>query len=300
MHTDFSPPRSIGLLLTIFISLVLAGGGGFLFYRAVDTQIGLEFILQMLAALMLLLCLPFTGYTLYALLTSAYQLQREGLRIRWGLRREDIPINQLEWVQAVDTLDARLPLPMLHLPGVIVGKRQVEGLGKVEYLATDRRRLVLVATADKAFVISPMDVDLFIETFHQINELGSLSAFEAQSIHPALFLTQLWQDKLARRLWLASLVMVVLLVLLVTASVPFRPQINWQFNPNIPVAETAPGVRLFLLPILNGLVWVVDLILGFSFYRREDQDHLPAYLIWGASCLTGSLLFIAAILLIAG
>jgi hypothetical protein len=47
-----------------------------------------------------------------------------------------------------------------------------------------------------------------------------------------------------------------------------------------------------LLPVLNGLFFLADLLLGLFFFRREETRPL-AYLLWMCSVMVSGLLFLA-------
>ena len=94
--------------------LAFVGAGGFFFSRASQDPSGVNFLLYMLIALILLVPLPLLGYRLYALNNAVYILRREGLMIRWGLRREDIPLNSIEWMRPANEIGFRLP-PLVAL-----------------------------------------------------------------------------------------------------------------------------------------------------------------------------------------
>jgi hypothetical protein len=52
-------------------------------------------------------------------------------------------------------------------------------------------------------------------------------------------------------------------------------------------------VRLLLLPVINTFFVLVDLFLGFFFFRRKES--LPySYLLWGMGALTPVLFLMAA------
>ena len=48
-----------------------------------------------------------------------------------------------------------LPLPRIWWAGAILGMKEVEGLGPVEYMAADTSNLLLVAAPEMVFAISP-------------------------------------------------------------------------------------------------------------------------------------------------
>ena len=292
METEFHPPRRSGSLLQGGLILALGLAGGYFFFLAAQDPSGIGFLFNMLIALALFLPLPLLGYRLYALLAASYILRRDGLRIRWGLRREDIPLQQIEWVRPAVELGFRLPQPWLRWPGAVLGSRRVAELGAVEFMAADLAHMLLVATPEKIYAISPSDLKTFMAQFRKVNELGSLTPLEAQSVYPAVLFGRVWEDRLARWLILGSLGIGLALLAVVGLAVPGLDTIAW-----VGTAEPAPAERLLLLPILEGIFWLVNLLLGIFLHRRGGDLRLGAYLVWGSGALTG-LLFLAASLLL--
>jgi len=293
MNNEFHPPRRLGLILQGGLILVLSFLGGYFFYRATQDPSGLDFMLHMLIALVILTPLPLLAYRLYALMTAVYVLRRGGLMIRWGLRREDIPLNEIEWIRPAGELGFKLPLPWLRWHGAILGRRQVAELGEVEFMAADTAHMVLVATTDKVFAVSPADLNKFAAVFQQINELGSLAPLEAQSVYPKVFLGRVWEDRLARLLILLGLGIGLMLLAVAAIAVPSLETIPWTR-----LGSTAPAERLLLLPILDGILWLVDLVFGFFLYRSGGDLRIAAYLLWGSAGAAGMLLLTGSLLLI--
>jgi len=273
--------------------LAFAAAGGYFFVLATQNPSGLGFLLQMVIALVIFAPLPLFLYRLYALLNAVYILGRDGLMIRWGLRREDIPLREIEWMRPADELGFRLPLPWLRWPGAILGFRTVPELGRVEFLSADLPHMVLVATPEKVYAISPADDVQFMSLFRQINELGSLSPFEAQSVYPTVLLGRVWEDRLARLMVIASLGIGLVLLAIVAIAVPGLETLPWT-EPG----TTAPAERLLLLPILDGIIWLFNLLMGIFLYRRGADLQFAAYLLWGSAGLTGLLLLIGSLVLI--
>ncbi len=293
MENEFHPPRNIGVLLQGGLMLALGGAGAFFFYRATQDPSGVNFLLDMLIALVLFAPLPVLAYRLYALVNAVYILRREGLMIRWGLRREDIPLESIEWMRPANEIGFRLPLPWLRWPGALLGRRTLAELGLVEYLGSHQGHLILVATPSRVFAISPEDAKGFMATFRRVNELGSLTPIEAQSVYPSVFIGRVWEDPLARWLILGGFFVGVILLGGAALAVPGLETIQW-----VEPGSTAPGERLLLLPVLNGLIWLVNLVAGTFLYRRGSDQRIAAYLLWGASGLTGVLLLIGSLMLI--
>ncbi|MBG0786058.1 MAG: hypothetical protein H0S79_13255 [Anaerolineaceae bacterium] len=293
MMTEYYPHRRTGILLHGALVLWLLATGGYFFLRANQDASGLDFLLHMMIALVLFAPLLLIGYRLYALMNAVYILRRDGLLIRWGLRREDIPLNDIEWIRPATELGFHLPMPWLRWPGAILGVRRTPELGQVEFLAADVPNMLLVATSQKVFAISPEDVNGFMSQFQHMNELGSLTPIPAQSVYPRLLIGRVWDDRLSRLLILGGFGVGLILLVTVSVAAPGLGTIAWTTT-----GSTAPAERLLLLSVLDGLIWLFNLILGMFLYRRGEDQIIAAYLLWGSSALTGLLLLIGSLLLI--
>lgn len=295
--TVFHPARRTGLLINIPAAVLLLGGSGAFIWLSARQQVGSSFLLLLLLALALLAPLPLVAYRIYALLQSSYTLDRESLTLSWGLRSQVIPIYDVEWIRPANELGFHLPLPRLGWPGAYLGARSVEGLGLVEFMAADTSSMLVVATPERIYVISPTQTRDFINTFLRSAEMGSLSRVAAVSSRPAAFLQEVWSDRLARGMLVAGVGLTLALFILVTLLIPSRAQISLGFYPNGAPVEPGPSERLLLLPVLAGLVTAADVALGLFFYRHEDQ-RLAGYFLWAAGGLTALLLIIATFFLI--
>lgn len=288
----FLPPRQRGMFVHVGLIIVVAAAGVFFFWLAFQQAIGAYFILMLLLALAAVPILVLLVYRAVALARAQYILEREGLHLRWGLRQEDIPLDWIDWVRPAAQSGFQLPLPFAPLPGALIGTRQVEDLGPLEYMAAGPEHLLLVATPQRVYAISPANSNDFMRTFQRMIEMGSLAPIPLRSAQPAAFLQGVWNQKPARILSLTGLGLTLLLLVWTSLQIPGRSQISLGFTaaglPNDPV----PSSRLLLLPVLAALVLVTDWALGLFLYRYE-QWRLPAYLIWLGSVLTPLLLLIA-------
>jgi len=293
METDFNPPRRTGLLLQGSLILALSGAGVYFFFRATQDQSGLGFLLNMLIALIVLSGLPLLIYRIYALINSRYSLRRDGLMIRWGLRQEDIPLGEIEWMRPANELGYRLPTPWLKWPGAILGTRRAPELGQVEFMSADREHMILVATPGKILAISPLQGNAFLAKFQQINEMGSLTPFEAQSFYPQVLIGRVWENRIARLLILIGFGIGLVLLAVVAFTIPGLETVSWTG-----FGDDAPAERLLLLPILDALIWIVNLTLGALVYRQGSEYRIAAYLLWGTATLLGILLLAGSLLLL--
>jgi hypothetical protein len=137
-----------------------------------------------------------------------------------------------------------------------------------------------------------------LRAFRHASELGSLSPTLPQSVQPSLLLGRIWQDRTSRWLILAGLGVVIILLVFVTAFIPTLESINFGFTPSgTATLEPTSPERLLLLPVLNALAWMADLLAGLYYFRHEEKKPM-AYLLWGSSVLLGLILTIGVFMIV--
>jgi hypothetical protein len=296
MNPDSYPParrRGIVVHLTLIALLALLSTAAFIsLSRAV---VGPFFVAYLLAAIVTFVPLPLLVYRTFSLARADYRLGRDNLTIRWGLRVEEIPLSDIEWVRPADDLTHPLSLPFPSLPGAILGLRRHPDIGLVEYIASESKTLLLVATSRRVFAISPLDAQGFVHTFSRSVELGSLTPTEAHSVYPTFIVARAWGSPLARYLWLSALFLNLGLLVWVSLLIPSLPQVVFDINTGA-VAEAVPSTQLILLPLASTLLGVSGWLAGLSFYRWEKQRPL-AFVVWISGALS-SLAFLIAVLFI--
>ncbi|MEW5870450.1 MAG: PH domain-containing protein [Chloroflexota bacterium] len=280
----FRPEQRLGLVFHVVAIAVLAAAAGLGLWQAMGASVGPVFLMYLLPGLMAAAATPLLAYRAYALRTAVYTLEREGIRLRWGLRLEDIPMDAVKWVHRAAELRMALPLPRLRWPGSVVGVQRAAGLGEVEFMAGDARQLVLIGTPGRVYAISPANPAAFLNGFQRVTEMGSLSPLPARSLYPTVLLRRVWADRPARALLLGGLALSLLLLIWVSLAIPGRSQVSLRFLPDGMPGELIPSVRL-LLPVLNAIFYLVDVLLGLFFFRRSDSQPL-AYLLWGSGALS--------------
>lgn len=292
----FPPPKQSGLIIHSVIILVLAviTVAGFISLTRAD--VGPAFLVSILITLASFVPIPFLVYRAYSLRQADYYLDRDSLSINWGLRVEDIPLSDIEFIRSVDDLTHPIALPPVPIPGGLLGRRRHPDLGAVEFLASDSKKLLIVATAKRVFIISPEDPAGFTQTFARATELGSITPTEAKSVYPSFVVTQAWESGLARYLWFSALFLNLGLFIWASLIIPSTPVVALgpQFVGS--VFETVPSTQLILFPVASLLLSVAGWIAGLYFYRW-DKERVLAFIVWGSSTLT-SLLFLLAVLFI--
>jgi len=292
----YPPPRQPGVILHVLLILVSAALLAYAAWRAFNTNVDLTLTLFSLLAASLIIPLPILTYRLYALVQANYTLDRETLSLTWGLRIEHIPVSDVEWVRPFNDLASPLRLPPFCMPGALLGIRRQPDLGSVEFLAANRKKILLVATAQRVFAISPNDPAAFVRDFQHAIEMGSLTPEAGKSLYPTFVIAQAWESAVARFLWLAGLFLNVGLLVWVSLLIPVLPRVTLGFQPYGGPLEPVPAARLIMLPILSVFLFAICWIAGLFYYRRESH-RLMAYILWASNALT-ALLFLLAVMFI--
>ena len=290
----FPPAKQFGLILHVMIIILLAGISLWGFANLTNATVGPMFVTYLLVGILAFTPIPFLGYRAFALFKADYYIDRDSLAILWGLRIEDIPLTDIEWVRPASDLTHPLALPRFRLPGAVLGTRRHPDLGAVEFIASSARNLILVATSKHVFAISPRDAVSLVRTFARATELGSLTPTEAKSVYPSFVITQAWESPVARFLWMTGLLLNLGLVAWVGSLIPTLSQVAFGFDafgvPNV----TVPSAQLSLLPLISGLLFITGFLAGLYLYRW-DRERPLAFILWVSSTLS-ALLFLLAVL----
>ncbi|MEN8241017.1 MAG: PH domain-containing protein [Chloroflexota bacterium] len=293
---QFFPTRRRGLVFNIGLALGLGLLSTALFILAGRAPLGPLFLVYLLAAITVASPTPVLAYRAYALYRSHYQVERNGIRLKWGFREEDIPISEIEWVEYAEDLIVPLIKPRLIWPGAVVGKTEQEGLGVVEFLAAEEDEMVMIGTKRQVYVISPGDAGSFVRAYRKFMEMGSLAPFPGYSNYPSFIFVDIWQDVITRVLLIVTLIFSTTLFVWVGLAIPSISEVSLGFSAvGIPLPPVSPA-QLFLLPAVNLLLVAANYLLSVYFFRRSE-DHPLVYWLWSANVIS-SLLFLVAVFFI--
>jgi hypothetical protein len=296
MDQIFRPIRNRGIAVHLGALLLNLAAVGFLVILALSQLIRGFFILYLIASILIFIPVPIVSYRLFALLRASYTVFRDGISLQWGVRSEEIPMQDVEWVRMADDLAFELPLPKFIVQGAVLGVTQHRDLGLIEFIASTTRSMVLIATSAQIYAISPSDPDGFIDAFYRNMEMGSIEQIQPKTSRGEMLVGSLFGDKLARNLILLGSILTIGLLVAVSFIIPTRESIPLGFNPIGQAAETSPSERLLLLPVLSLLMLFADLGLGSYLYRKAGY-RIAAYFAF-ASMLIMPLSFLGLILFI--
>lgn len=269
----FYPERRLGLIFNLIAASILLAISGWGIWQVFQVHVGFDLILYAVVALIALFLFPYMVYRFMALRAARYVIERDGIHLSWGIRSEEVPMDEVLWIRRADEL-AEPPLtPIFRLPGTIIGTRKNRDIGTIEYFATSKSNLVFIAIKGKAYAISPAEADEFVLTFKRLMELGSLSPIAARSVYPTFLIARVWTEPYARNLLLAGFILNILLFVWVSLQAPTYDEIRLGYaTPGEPV----PSIRLLLLPIISTFLFALDGFIGLFFFRREIIAERPS------------------------
>lgn len=223
---------------------------------------------------MLVLLLATAGFLLYrvaGVLTLSYEVDRNGLYIRWLGNRAIIPIDHIE---RIDTGDKGVHLPWRALQGIgYYWGQGVSSEGKpVHFFSTiSPARTLFLHTNDAAYAISPNDMDGFVQHLEQRRRLGAVKPLARSYERGHLFSYSFWKDRTVQ--WTLALAAVLNLLLLgvVAARYPdLAAFVEMRFDATGLVAELRPRHQVLFLPLAAFGLMVFNLATGLALFRREQ------------------------------
>lgn len=283
--------------------LLFLGVGGWSISQASRTEVGPLFLFYLLLGLVAFGLAPVFAYRLRALLNATYELERDGIRLNWGLRGEEIPMDEVLWVNPASEMEPAVPLPVTRWPGSVLGTRRTESGIPVEFFAAHSSNLLLVATRERVFAISPEEPEAFLQTFEHLAQLGCLSPLPARSISPSFLLARFWNNRVARSIVLVYASLSLVLLIWVTLIIPRYDLVSLDLTADGLPLDFVPSIQILLLPAINLVFFGTNFLLGLFFFRRanavgEDDGSNPAkimaYLLWITGVMT-VLLFLGAV-----
>ena len=293
------PPTRKGLLFHAGGVIIFLALGAWGIWHAAHVRVGAEFVLYFIPIALALFFVPFLAYRMYAMQTAMFILDRDSIRLLWGFRTETIAMDHVLSIVPASSRRDEIPLPLIRLPGAVLGRRKLPNGKYVEYFATTTNPLFYIDTVENTFAISPSDPDEFIRTYQMLTELGSLEPPKQQTVRPSFLVTRIWNTVPARVLILSSFLIGFALFVWVALTIPSRVQISLGFRSTGEPRAPIPGIRLMLFPLLNGFTFFVNLLIG-AFLFREEEDRFFAYLLWGTSLVIGFLFLVALAFILRG
>jgi hypothetical protein len=285
----FTPAHSQEVATGVFTFLLTLGLSIFALVRLTSAEVSSMLLIWVVVPLLGLPLASLTAYRLYGLLTAQYALDRNGFYLRWGLSEEHIPIGQIRNITAMDQIPARVTSRWKGLLG-LTGVVRTEDRELDFFTAGSLENAVLLSSDQKNLVLTPADPADFIQVYRDFSYRGSLQRIKPHSVRPVFLAAVLAKDTFARWLLPAGLVVNFLLLAFLVLANALPSPVPFSYDAAGNVALMAPVQRLLLLPLIGGVLWMINVLLGTWFYHRK-ADHRMGYILWAASLLPGLLLW---------
>ncbi|HBO33737.1 MAG TPA: hypothetical protein DD636_03210 [Anaerolineaceae bacterium] len=289
MNTDFSPQKGKSLAINgVVAALLIAAILFFLISGSMRGQ-GWLSIVFIGVGLLLLVPLALAIYRIITISTTIYSLSRDALEVKWGLRRELIPMREITWVHPVSDFETPLPLGFTLVKGSYYVETSIKGLGKTLFVATAPEQMVLIKLSEAYLVISPKDKLAFTEDYKQLSQLGSLQSIQPESENLRMLWGRVMDERVAKRLLLGGAISFFVLLISTAIIVGLQQQVVWVSM------ETVPSSRLFLLALIGLFFSILNTLIGLFLYLQERAGKTVVYLILGWSILINIILTMAMI-----
>ena len=278
---QYQPPRALGLLVGILLTLWSGGVAVLLANGGVAADVGLQVFLTFLGASIAAALTVVLAFWTYSLVTLSYLLDRNGLVITWGPTRQIVPLRAIRRLVPASAVG----VPRIHGVswwGHHVGRAQVNQIGTVLFYSTHQaaEQVLYVMTSERNYAISVEDPEAFAREVVVRQELGPTAEVTHHVERSGASLESFWADPRAR--WLAAAALLVLAM--VWGQIAFRygglPEtLALHFPTNDPVV--APGGREAILELprtATGLL-AVNLVLGVILH---SWDRMAGYVLFAA------------------
>jgi len=270
----FKPRRSTGILVGIAIILSVLALDALLLSYLRQSQVGLVFFILALLVILSLPLLVLLGYLVYALFNLRYQLHRDALTIVWGATQHVIPMSSIREVVRGEDLGEGMRVKGVSWPGCLVGRGQIEGIGRTLFYATEPgAKQLLVITSTLAYGISPSDADGFLDAFEIRQQMGPIQLLPYEHRQPGFVHWPVWRDRLAH----------LLLALGAGANLILFAYHCWR---------CPAQAEMFRLPASGLVALMVNSSLGILIHARQ---RVGAYLLWGGAVVVQLLSWLVAL-----
>jgi hypothetical protein len=297
---EHKPPTRLGLIfgLGVILALVLLDIG--LVVLALMAPIT---PLTVIRALLIVLNVVMMGLVLYSLLalnSATYRVDRSVISIEWGPIVRVIPLSQVEGILQGMDLGAVTRFRGLHWPGFWTGRGRMENVGTVEFFSTGPlERQLVIKTATGGYAISPQNPDRFVDRLASQLGAGVTEEDEPLGGRPVDRHWGLLSDRLAHWLIAAGGLLNLGILVLLTArlgSLPYR--VPFRFGSAGEVLLVGSPRQLLVVAGIGTALWAVNGALGAALYQRSGE-RMAAYLLWGGA-LVLQVLLAAALWSLAG
>jgi hypothetical protein len=299
----WKPYPSPGRWLALVLAVVFTGGCiafAMLAHRhfsgvPAEWTVNLDFYLQFLAMLAMLICAGSTWMRFIQSQTLWYGLDRNAVYISSLGNRELVPLDQIRRLDFGIQVD-KLPRSLFQGIGCYWGDTTSNDQTSVFVRSTlPISRCLFILTARGTYAISPSEIEAFVQDLEQRSNLGATKRLIPETEYGPWFNTPFWNDYSSTLLLGLAIIINVLAVGLLAWYYPTLPEtIHMHFDAIGDASELRPRYQALFLPLAALGVTAVNLMGAMVCFRFEK---LVARLLQAASVVV-QILFAVAVLMI--
>jgi hypothetical protein len=172
----------------------------------------------------------------------------------------------------------------LRWPGLMVGQGQLLEQNAFIFATRPFNQQLLLQTETAVYAISPVDLQNFKDCLEALRTAQLDETVDLPDSHLGFLQWPFWDEWPAQLLLMASGLLNLALFGYLTAVYNRLPaQVPLHFNQAGEVDRLAAPGRLFVLPIIGLIAWIVNSVWGWIFYQQNQK--VPAYLLWGTAVI---------------
>lgn len=244
--------------------------------------------------LLLVVSLPAAGwaaYRLVAALTLTYDIDRNGLYIRWAGNQAIIPLERIVTID-LGSGPVFLPFGIFQRVGAYWGRAFASEAPLYLYATQPPRECLIIYTADAAYALSPEDPEAFVQDLEQRRSLGATKPMQPSLEYSRVFHYAFWRDGTVLALVVAAVIINLLALGVIAFAYPsLAPLVEMRFDATGELAELRPRHQTLFLPLAAFGLSLLNTAAGLALYRRLPPG---ARLLQGASVIV-QLLFLIAV-----
>lgn len=300
----WKPYPSPGRWLALVLAVVFTGGCiAFAIlaqrhFSGISTEwtINLEFYLQFLAMLVMIVCAGSAWMRFIQAQTLWYGLDRNAVFISSLGNRELVPLDQIRRLDFGIQV-GKLPRAMLQGIGCYWGESVDAEQTQVFVRSTlSMSRCLFILTARGTYAISPSEMEMFVQDLEQRSNLGATKRLVPETEYGPWFNTPFWSDSSSTLLLGLAIVINVLSVGLLAWYYPtLQETIHMHFDAIGDVSQLRPRYQALFLPLAALGVTAVNLLAAMLCFRFEK---LVARLLQGASVVVQTLFAVAVLMIV--
>lgn len=238
-----------------------------------------------------LLAAIWLAHRFIAAMTLTYDIDRNGLYIRWAGNQAIIPLERIVTID-LGAGPVFLPLGILQRVGTYWGRAFASEAPLYLYATQPPGECLIIYTTEAAYALSPEDPEAFVQDLEQRRNLGATLPMQPSLGYSRAFHYAFWRDGIVAALVVAAVMINLLMLGLIAIAYPsLAPMVEMRFDATGEVAELRPRYQTLFLPLAAFGLSLLNTAAGLALYQRLP---LGARLLQGAS-LVVQLLFLVAV-----